>query len=349
MVDSKTDFPALTGLRAVAAWMVFLHHYNPLQKFWPESQLCQFVGGFHIGVSLFFVLSGFLITHRYAFGNTLSLKNYFLRRWARIFPLYFILLIFSYMIQPTLLDSAVSVFLNLTLLKGFFSQYVFSGIAQSWSLTVEETFYLMAPLLFWLISRTSWSLILIPPVFFFLSVGWLLVTGQIIWEASRFFLIYSFPGRIVEFCTGIGLAILIRRSWKPIIPVFTYASIPVIFYLLWMMAGFPSESVKPLNSFYSLIVNHIIIPLVGFAPLLYGLINEKTVLRKILESSTFQILGKSSYAFYLIHVGVIADWVFGFRHVHLLLPPALLCLISISLWNWVEEPIRKIIVARWSA
>lgn len=349
MMDSKTNFPALTGLRAVAAWMVFLHHYNPLQKFFPQSHLCQFVGAFHVGVGLFFVLSGFLITHRYAFEANLSLKNYFLRRWARIFPVYFILLLFSYLAHPELFDSALSVFLNLTILKGFFSQYVFSGIAQSWSLTVEETFYLVAPLLFWLISRSSWSLIILPILFFILGFGWLGVSGQSNWEASRFFLIYSFPGRIVEFCTGIGLAILIRSNWKSNFPFFTYFSLPVIIFILWWMAGLPSEIIRPLNSYPALIINHVVIPIVGFGPLLFGLIHEKTTPKRILESSIFQILGKSSYAFYLIHIGVIADWVFGFRHVHLLLPPVLLCLISVALWKWVEEPIRKFILNRWPA
>jgi hypothetical protein len=57
-------FQALTGVRAIAAWLVFFHHYNPfsIERF--GSVINQFVQEFHVGVSVFFVLSGFLITHR---------------------------------------------------------------------------------------------------------------------------------------------------------------------------------------------------------------------------------------------------------------------------------------------
>jgi peptidoglycan/LPS O-acetylase OafA/YrhL len=56
------QIPALTGIRAIAAYLVFFHHYPIPQLVYGEM---DFFREFHIGVTLFYVLSGFLITYRY--------------------------------------------------------------------------------------------------------------------------------------------------------------------------------------------------------------------------------------------------------------------------------------------
>src|SRR5689334_14754720 len=86
------QFPALTGIRAVAAFMVFFHHL-PL---WLKPNV--FIGlqlTFYDGVTLFFVLSGFLITYKYFDKLQASrgwIRYYFVNRFARIYPVYFLLL-----------------------------------------------------------------------------------------------------------------------------------------------------------------------------------------------------------------------------------------------------------------
>src|SRR6478735_4275673 len=61
---SRAMLPALTGVRAIAMYLVFFHHFNP-----PESATGSFIRGLikegHLGVTMFFVLSGFLIAYRY--------------------------------------------------------------------------------------------------------------------------------------------------------------------------------------------------------------------------------------------------------------------------------------------
>ncbi|RYY16963.1 MAG: acyltransferase, partial [Cytophagaceae bacterium] len=89
--SSKTYFPALTGLRALAAFAVFgFHHRNaPI----PSLALKAVLSELHIGVSIFFTLSGFLITHRYA-GRRFdgpTWRRYLLHRVARIWPVYLLL------------------------------------------------------------------------------------------------------------------------------------------------------------------------------------------------------------------------------------------------------------------
>lgn len=88
---AKPYFPALTGLRALAAWLIFFYHTNPLDQ---QGLPGRIIAEFHVGVAVFFVLSGFLICLRYGSQLELSpqwLGNYVRHRFARIYPLYFFL------------------------------------------------------------------------------------------------------------------------------------------------------------------------------------------------------------------------------------------------------------------
>src|SRR6476661_747092 len=87
--------PALTGVRAVAAYLVFIHHFNPFSASVFGTGIHNFFDELHIGVSLFFVLSGLLICLRYydSFGNGRgSFYNYMVKRVAKIYPVYFLVL-----------------------------------------------------------------------------------------------------------------------------------------------------------------------------------------------------------------------------------------------------------------
>jgi len=163
-------FDSLTGIRAVAAYMVFFHHYNPLQE---SNVLYGFLNEMYIGVTLFFVLSGFLITYRYMDIDNFSFKSYMVNRIARIYPIYFILTTITFIVQAIIYEFKFTQLLvyglNISMLRGFFDQFKFTGIAQGWTLTIEETFYLLAPLLFILLKRNKMNLLVLP--LFFISIG----------------------------------------------------------------------------------------------------------------------------------------------------------------------------------
>ena len=147
IIKGKTDqFAPLTSLRFLAALLVFVYHFQPR-----SSVLKVVIGQGHVGVGIFFVLSGFLITLRYfpdqARGK-FRVGEYFLRRAARILPLYYTVFILSqYLANGGL--SFTDRWPEWTLTQALFGESLhLFVIPTSWSLTVEECFYALAPLVF---------------------------------------------------------------------------------------------------------------------------------------------------------------------------------------------------------
>jgi peptidoglycan/LPS O-acetylase OafA/YrhL len=164
-------FKELDGVRGIAALMVvtfhffqpFIRHAEPLLR---NVSKIAFIG--QTGVTLFFVLSGFLITRillrskeRPAFFST-----FYFRRSLRIFPLYFIFLSIYYFIIPLLENSAVVSFNKQwpywVYLQNFAVTFDWSsaGPKHFWSLAVEEHFYLFWPLIVYFFNRKSLKIII---------------------------------------------------------------------------------------------------------------------------------------------------------------------------------------------
>ena len=343
VLRQKGRIPALTGIRAIAAFMVFFHHF-PLEFLKiPGFDLQREL---HVGVSLFFVLSGFLITYRYEDSYSLKkswLKRYFLNRFARIYPVYFILLI------PTLFfyanTSPLSWLANITLLKGFFEGQMMSGIAQAWSLTVEETFYASAPLIFFMYDRSkslkyayAFFLVLLPLCIFLGQV----VDFNGLFGSSRHVLLYTFFGRFTEFFIGIYLAKLLQtpyiklgRGYQTII-----GSLGIFLCISALAIVWEPGMKYVLHSPVGIATNNLILP-VFVAILFLGLIQEKTWLSRILSTSLFDILGKASYVFYLIHFGFISYFLKNLGVHNRIMLFVLINLIAILIYKFVEHPLNK--------
>lgn len=87
MLKVEQEILPLTGLRFVAAFYVFLFHIHIRWPLANDPFLNNILGQGAIGMSLFFMLSGFVLAYRYADGRT-SLKDYLTNRFARIYPIY---------------------------------------------------------------------------------------------------------------------------------------------------------------------------------------------------------------------------------------------------------------------
>lgn len=311
-------FPALTGVRAIAAYLVFFHHYTP-SVLVVASPVHDFLAEGHVGVTLFYVLSGFLITYNYwdrakGLARTFWVQ-YLTRRIARIYPLYLFLLALTFLLPVLLWDeappNAATVFLNVTLLKGFFVLFNFSGIAPSWSLTVEESFYLLAPFIFVLVRRFGFvaaQLVLytVGMALFFVGArsGFYGFFGNV-----KFVALYTFFGRSFEFLAGMALARFFashskRRNgtrWPLLTSVGVLGSALVVYSLSLLRVGGEFGLFHP----FGIALNNIVLPLfVCF--LLWGLASEASAIGRVLSSPVFVFLGRSSYSFYLVHYGILA-------------------------------------------
>lgn len=351
-------FKALTGIRAIAAYMVFFHHFNllALVKNHPiGSVLFAFVDEWHVGVTIFFVLSGFLIGYRYSEMKNFRFRNYLVNRVARIYPMYFLLTLLTFMVLWWVEGSfdPKIFFINITFLKGFFEPYKFTGIAQGWSLTVEETFYFLAPLFFVLINRSRIWFLLAPALL--LSFGSLLVfwfSKHVylgFFSSFEFLFNYTFFGRCTEFFLGIGLAYFVKSK-----PTFssrfsiTYVGILGVVISIFLLVVQREPGAYGVRSSWGKVINSVILPAIGILPLFWGLLKEDTRISRFLSSKAMVLLGKSSYIFYLIHLGPFMVWLealpfsnplFGFIGINL---------ISIVLFTTIEEPLNHFIRRRFS-
>jgi len=344
---------------------VFFTHFNPFEDLhpaWPWAQ--AFVHQGHFGVPIFFVLSGFLIATRYLGRITTSwpwFRKYMQNRVARIYPLYFLLTactFVAYELNPAAdmlgawqnyapVDKLVIIALNFTFLRGFFAYYFFTGISQGWSLTAEETFYMLAPvlllslrgsfrrLLAWAVGLVATGLLLV------LVFSPLATTLRGFFGSVEFMFEWTFFGHAFEFAVGIGLALLIGRQgtatrrggW------FTYLGIGWVIACAAFIATMEQAAAPISPSHLKILTINFLLP-PGICALFYGLLREQTLVRRVLETKVFDLLGKSSYAFYLLHLGILSMW------LHKLHAPIVVSLLvtvglSIALFKLVEDPLHK--------
>src|SRR5437879_393156 len=143
------NIPSLDGLRGIAVMLVVFYHFGLMLGFYPLPG--------YLGVMIFFVLSGFLITwlllKESSKTGDVSLSQFYIRRSLRIFPAFYAFWIFTIVLRvvthsPVAWDYALAAF--------FYVSDYYIGLAkpghplmgQTWSLGVEEQFYLLWPFVF---------------------------------------------------------------------------------------------------------------------------------------------------------------------------------------------------------
>ena len=177
MSAKRVYFKNLNGVRFLAALLVIIHHME-MGKFWfdqPNVYRNSFVGGIfgQLGIILFFVLSGFLITYllleEHKRSGTISIKSFYMRRVLRIWPVYYLIVLFSLFVAPQIdflyiPDYTEHINDGFLVKAGLYLSFlpnlgyvVYEHIAyatQTWSVGVEEQFYLIWPvLMLWAINK----------------------------------------------------------------------------------------------------------------------------------------------------------------------------------------------------
>ena len=344
---AKLHFNALTGLRFLAASMVFIYHNR---KYWRADlhpEVLRLFNEFHIGVALLYVLSGFLISYVYGaepLRSGGSYLRYMLLRCARILPLYWLILL-AYYLDPAY--GKGNPWLTFSLLHGFSDRLNLDGLAQAWSLNVEICFYLLAPLLCFL--QRKHILYLLGMLLFLFGVSWGI--GQI-WYAvdgnpDRFFypikflFMGSFVGRSSEFLAGMFLAELLRNgkigmiNRIPYKTVIGFVGIVLTAYLIGLFQIDIYHQGRDTMGGY--LIHALLLP-VFVLFVIAGLMYEESWMQDFLASRILVVLGNASFIFYLIHISYVS---LKIRHFFLLPDRnfVVLWLLSILLYYAVEKPI----------
>lgn len=312
MIETRQKFfPSIAGLRTVMASLVFLYHYYTPQDF--NFTPVHLIVLLRYRMTIFFVISGFVIMYSllpYKQITKSQYINFIIGKLVRLFPLYLAILIIPYFeigIPPLHLFLS-----NLTLTKGFFKDLYLSGIGPSWSLTVEITFYFLAPLLLILFKRNyglliSYSIIILMGIVFTIVGFNLKETG---YNFYGFFADYPFTlnstffGRATDFYAGILIAWNIYHPFEFKLTVLkkinkTYLGFTLIILITFLIHSLEREFGE-INLVLSLLNLHFLLPLaVGL--FIFGLINEQTLINDLLSLKTMVWLGNGSYAFYLMH------------------------------------------------
>jgi peptidoglycan/LPS O-acetylase OafA/YrhL len=319
---NRVFFPSLNGLRFIAAFVVVIHHLEQIKLFFklPSSfyswHFIKIVG--ELGVTLFFTLSGFLITYlllaeKERFG-TVAVKEFYIRRILRIWPLYYLIIILGLFVLPHIpffhipeytegvsYKFGVKLFFYGILFPNVISNlYAYMPyIAQTWSIGIEEQFYLVWP---WIVKFSKKYL----RVLIGIIVGLLLITNVLYFFADLspdisnastktklLTFLYRFFAMMRISCMaigGIGAYVLYYQKervlhflFSPITQVFN-----LYFVLTLMLFGFELPLIN--HEFYSLFFIVIILNLAANPQPLFSLEN------KILD-----YLGKISYSIYMWH------------------------------------------------
>jgi peptidoglycan/LPS O-acetylase OafA/YrhL len=334
-------YPALTGVRACGASAVFLDHF-PL---WPQAHIVINVMAF------FFVLSGFLITRLYHERVALSrawLGGYAVNRFARIYPVYWLLLTVVVCLAPW--QSTPVLFANYTLTHALFHGMPLL-IVVSWTLTVEECFYFSAPFFMVLARRASFAAVLLAGAALLAAALAFSRLGFSLLQTWMFVLSETIFGHCAEFFAGMYLALRVTRlealggaaaaaRWCTAAGVLGVTVLILAMAWIYHVGGFHPAVVTLINNF--------LIP-VPIAILYLGLIHERSPLAWLLSTTPARLLGRASYSFYLLAAVVLAAVVpltpaGGTARVLVVTVTFIgTWMVSILLFAFYEEPLNAII------
>jgi peptidoglycan/LPS O-acetylase OafA/YrhL len=343
---------SLTGMRFAAALLVFgVHAYS----FIPVSGLTHRMAHHlldpgDLGVSFFFVLSGFVLTWAVRDAGGPPLGRFWAGRLLRIYPAYAVALALAVLGKwvGDQVDPAAnrmnqvnghSVATSFLLLQAWYRDDVtYLGISPvAWSLSCEMAFYAAFPLLYFLLRRLR------APTLYVLGAGFVAaamlmprVADALVGDAGRRWFVYVFPlARMVEFGVGIVLALLVRQGvWRG--PGLGMAS--ALFAANYLAVDLLPPRIR--DTAAVLVTTALLIPAAALADLRGSPSRWR--------GPVLVALGDASYAFFLVHVTVLTTGMQIVGRSHPYPPPVALLLalgflalsyaLAFVLYRWVELP-----------
>lgn len=334
----------LNGIRAIAVLLVIISHR------FPKDHVLNIFPLGNYGVDIFFVLSGFLISRslfyqitKTSISNLEIVKSFFFRRFLRIFPIYYLLLLFMFLTSGIIGNQFKENFLWYFFYGANYLNYYedkwFGALAHLWSLSVEEQFYIFWPILLLFIFKKR--------IFYLICL--LIIIGTVcpfLLDGNTNILTISCINAL-----GIGALLayfeIVNKNYMinfikilkiVFIPVFLMLCINKIVFLI----PFFSERLA-----ISLLATSIIV-YCRYKP-------DSFLVAKILGNKFLNFIGIISYGLYLYHNIVPKYWVWGLKKIGMFTPATVykfsyleffiqtLFIIGLSYLSWIiiEKPILK--------
>lgn len=342
----------LTSLRFFFALMVFLSHLPNLENKSYEAYkpiYLVFAEG-SIGVTFFFILSGFIIALKYQqqiIDKQIAWKTFWLNRFARIYPLHVITLIlalpFSYSIFLGDWKNWLSLFIrNLLLIQSFsFDRNVFFSFNMpSWSISDEFFFYLMFPLLAVIYQKTSWG------KWLFLLYVSLIPFG--IWLAPEGYHHQIFDinpiTRMADFMIGILLFQVYKqaksKAWTKSEKICSVLEVGAfaLFLIFFIFHNHVPAQYRYSSYYWPATVS--IIFVTAF---------QRGVVSRWLSHPILVFLGEISFGFYLLHHLVIRYFLFANEQFEIVGHPFVIAILLLAIsifasyvtYRWIELPSNR--------
>ena len=295
----KTSTPKITqiqGLRALAALLVTLFH-------------AKWVNGGFIGVDIFYVISGFLITglllREIERTGTINFKEFYARRFKRLLPTSFFVLLVTAVASWLLIPDTMRSSLGRDIIAAslYVSNYLFawwqadyqnldatpSPVIHYWSLAVEEQFYLIWPLLilFFFIAATKFKKKILLTLLVATVTALSFVFSIYQTETSPIWAFYSLPTRAWELGLGALLVLLPPIKTKKLVGLLGFIFIIVSAFIFGETTAFPGVNA--------------VLPVLGTVMLISTINSWPPFLNDVANSRMFQWLGEISYPLYLWH------------------------------------------------
>jgi peptidoglycan/LPS O-acetylase OafA/YrhL len=342
---------------------------------WRDNPALAFLGAGYSGVSLFFVLSGFVLAYNYLTPDgqgVTSMRDFLTARFARVYAVYLVGIVLAFPIFVRELQRAGDVGnalrsglqitgASLALLQAWIPPYACRLNCPGWSLSAEAFFYLLFPLIgAWLCRRQRNALIGVCALCWVFACGLVLaylqfgperIGGVTAATTSAPVAVLKFNPllRLPEFILGVSAGLIFLR--KP--NALKWIAGPLAIVTLLVIGAVLSQHERlP----YLLIHNGILAPL--YAVLILALACGSGPLATLLSTRLLGLLGEASFALYLLHVALLVYVVKALSAIHLSIDtmPALIIVylvvaqaISILVLLKIEKPARNFIRARFAA
>ncbi len=310
-MNTKIKYRAeIDGLRAIAVFAVIFYH--------SEAELFDsyfFPGGF-IGVDIFFVISGYLITSlilkELKFTNNFSFKNFYERRTRRIIPALLTVILFSlpvgwfYLLPIDIIEFSKSILYSIGFSSNYFFYFsdieynaldsLFKPFLHTWSLSVEEQYYILFPVTLLLIFKFFRKFLL---TFLFIILIGSLILANLTGPENFSLNFYSIHTRIWQLISGSILAYIeISKNYRSNNNSLN-EFLPIL-GLIFIFYSFFFYNDKILHPSFTTIL-----PIIGVC-LVIWFSNEGGIVTKILSSKYFVGTGLISYSLYLWHFPIFS-------------------------------------------